>query len=211
MTYIPMTSFISSTEVLRKEHGEKRIREISASFPNLRSTVAADGLRKVIFNRIFVVINTYNPKLAPELKQVIANEIVDMSLRYDNLDTDLICATITHESALTWRPDIKSPAGAIGLMQLMPHTAWALSRKEDIRWTNAAEILNNPIYNIRLGCSYLSALVQSYHLDGGLAAYNGGSSRAEKWLASGRDDEVLFEETREYVPAVLRLYDAFKE
>jgi len=34
-----------------------------------------------------------------------------------------LCALITHESARTWDPEIISPAGAVGLMQILPSTA----------------------------------------------------------------------------------------
>ena len=71
-------------------------------------------------------------------------------------------------------------------------------------------MLFDPVRNIRMGCRYLSMLIEVYHIDGGLAAYNGGSDRAERWLASGRNDEVLFEETRGYIPAILKLYDTYK-
>jgi soluble lytic murein transglycosylase-like protein len=53
-------------------------------------------------------------------------------------------------------------------------------------------------------------LIENYHLDGGLAAYNGGEYRAAKWLKSGRKNSVLAMETRGYVPAILKLYDNFR-
>lgn len=169
-----------------------------------------DSTREASLEKIVAIINRYNKRLKKTEKYGIANEIYEMSVKYDNLDVDLICATITHESARTWRPTVVSPAGALGLMQIMPYTGAFLSKHEGIPWTTPEEVLFSPINNIRMGCRYLSMLIELYHVDGGLAAYNGGERRAAEWLASGRNDEVLFEETRGYVPAVLKLYDTYR-
>lgn len=134
-----------------------------------------------------------------------------MSVKYTNLDVDLICATITHESALTWNPEIKSHAGAIGLMQIMPATGMYLARFEEITWTSAEEILEDPIYNIRMGSRYLSTLISYYDLEGGLAAYNGGEKTASRWLANNKADGILYAETRDYIPAVKKLYKKFQD
>ncbi|MCR4440454.1 MAG: transglycosylase SLT domain-containing protein [candidate division KSB1 bacterium] len=160
--------------------------------------------------KIAAIVRRYNPKLSPERVRAIGREIYDMSIKYDNLDPDLICATITHESARTWDSTVVSAAGAMGLMQIMPATGAYLAALEGIQWTTAEEILFNPIYNIRLGCRYLSMLIDAYEVDGGLAAYNSGPKRAERWLASNRNNQVLYRETRGYIPAVLRLYDQFR-
>ncbi len=160
--------------------------------------------------KIAAIVRRYNPKLPAGRVQAISREIYDMSVKYENLDPDLICATITHESGRTWDSTVVSPAGAMGLMQIMPATGAYLAELEGIPWTTAEEILFNPIYNIRLGCRYLSMLIEAYEVDGGLAAYNSGPKRAELWLASNRNNQVLYRETRGYIPAVLRLYDQFK-
>ena len=133
-----------------------------------------------------------------------------MSVKYPNLDVNLICATITHESARTWDPKVVSKAGAMGLMQIMPATGKWLSKYEGISWTGAEEVLFDPIYNIRLGTRYLSALIETYDLEGGLAAYNGGDKRVKLWLANDKADGILWPETRAYIPFVLNLYDEFK-
>ncbi len=144
------------------------------------------------------------------MKYKIASEINDASMKYDNLDVDLICATITHETGFTWDPKIVSPAGAVGLMQVMPPTGKFLARVEGIPWTNASDVLLDPVLNIRLGSRYLSSLVEMYEIDGGLAAYNGGGKRAKMWLAQNRKKGVLYKETQNYVPAVLALYEKFR-
>jgi soluble lytic murein transglycosylase len=163
------------------------------------------GLRK-----INDIISRYNLAMDEKNKQAIAGEIFLMSRKYKNLNVEFICATITHESARTWNPKVTSRVGAMGLMQIMPTTGAFLAAKEGILWTTAEKILFDPIMNIRLGCRYLSDLVNMYEQDGALAAYNGGPKRAELWLASNKNKNILFAETRDYVPAVLKLYDEYR-
>jgi soluble lytic murein transglycosylase len=177
----------------------------------LRNVVRVDTARTAQIRRIEHIITVYNPALDLEVKEEIAQEIYDMSVKYPAVDVNLICATITHESAYSWDPTIKSNAGALGLMQIMPATGQYLAELEGIKWTSPEEILFDPVLNIRLGTRYLSMLVETYEVDGGLAAYNGGAYRAQLWLEAGRRDDILWRETRDYVPAVLALYDQFKQ
>lgn len=192
------------------EETAAKISDLERMLQNIRAAMNVDSVRQYQIQKIMYIIEQYNKDLPPSQKYEIANEIYRMSIKYPNLDVDLICATITHESALTWRPDIKSEAGAMGLMQIMPTTGVLLAQAEGIPWTSPENILYDPIYNIRLGCRYLSALIKSYNTDGGLAAYNGGEKRAALWIANDRNYTYLWEETRDYVPAVLKLYEKFK-
>ncbi len=188
----------------------KKTAELESQTRALKSFVKVDQLRTRNINRVLSVIDTFNPTMRDDLKHAIAREILDASLKYDNLDIDLICATITHESAFTWDPTVVSPAGALGLMQVMPTTGRFLAKVEGIKWTSPEEVLFDPVYNIRLGSRYLSSLIELYEIDGGLAAYNGGGKRAALWLAKNRAKGVLYEETQNYVPAVLSLYERFR-
>jgi soluble lytic murein transglycosylase-like protein len=160
--------------------------------------------------KIVNIIDQFNHQMEYELKLTIANEIYQMSKRYNNLDIELICATITHETALTWNPAIVSPANAIGLMQIIAPTGCLLAKEEGIEFDKIETILFDPILNINLGCRYLSKLVGVYSLDGGLAAYNGGMKRAETWLRNGRAKGILREETDKYVPSILKIYQEFR-
>jgi len=169
-----------------------------------------DDARTYNMNRVISVIDRYNRSMPVELKYKIASEISDASMRYNNLDVDLICATITHESAFTWNSKIVSPVGAMGLMQIMPATGKFLAGIEDVSWTSAQDVLFDPVLNIRLGTRYLSSLIETYEVDGGLAAYNGGGKRAKMWLTQNRKKGVLYKETQAYVPAVLTLYNEFR-
>jgi len=160
--------------------------------------------------KIVTIMNRFNKKMPAAMKQAIAGEILEMTFKYPNLDVDLICATITHESARSWNPKVVSKAGAMGLMQIMPRTGMWLARFEGVEWTSTEEVLFDPIHNIRLGTRYLSKLISTYDLEGGLAAYNGGWKRAKKWLANGKADGILWAETRAYIPHVLKLYDKYR-
>jgi len=184
---------------------------LERALQDIRAAMNVDSVRQYGIQKIMRIINTYNEEMPSEKKYEIANEIYEMSVKYTNLDLDLICATITHESALTWNPKIKSHAGAIGLMQIMPATGMYLARYEEITWTTAEEILEDPVYNIRMGSRYLSTLISYYDLEGGLAAYNGGEKTASIWLANKKADGILYAETRDYIPAVKKLYKKFQD
>lgn len=205
---ISMTSFVFRFRTL--DQSALKMADLERMLGHLKAATNVDSVRQQQLQKIMAIMERYNPDMPSEKKYEIADEICQMTIKYPNLNVDLICATITHESALTWRPEVKSQAGAMGLMQIMPTTGALLAADEGISWTTPEEVLYDPILNIRLGCRYLSTLITLYELDGGLAAYNGGEKRAAMWLASGRDNRILWEETRGYIPAVLKLYEQFR-
>src|SRR5690606_27096997 len=100
------------------------------------------------------------------------------------LDPALIAGVIFAESKFV---DQTSPAGALGLMQLMPETAQFIAdRSGGTAFT--LEDLSTPAINIAYGSWYLRYLLD--HFDGdemlALAAYNGGMGNVERWLAEAR-------------------------
>jgi len=189
----------------------EKMLQMERSLQDLRAAMSIDSVRQYHIQKIMSIIDQYNKELPPVTKYEIANEIYLASIKYTNLDIDLICATITHESAATWDPTIKSPVGAIGLMQIMPATGAYLAKYEGITWTNEEEVLTDPIYNIRMGTRYLSTLISYYGIDGGLAAYNGGERQASLWIKNNRASGILWVETENYVPAIMELWDKYKE
>lgn len=107
--------------------------------------------------------------------------------------------------------DVRSRAGAIGLMQLMPATGKEVAREIRLPYSGLAT-LTNPESNIRLGTSYLGQMAERYSGNQVLAtaAYNAGPHRVDKWLPeSGSLDarvwieNIPFNETRKYVKRVL--------
>lgn len=190
---------------------KQKMRELERSLQDLRAAMSVDSVRQFNIQKIMAIIETYNKEMSSVDKYDIANEIYSLSLKYTNLDVDLICATITHESAGTWDPKVVSHAGAIGLMQIMPATGMYLAEYEGISWTNEQEVLTNPIYNIRMGTRYLSTLISYYGIDGGLAAYNGGEKQASLWIKGNKANGILWAETQNYIPAVMKLWDKYRE
>ena len=209
-----LTTVSFSYKYFTVEEAKTKINHIEQTMTDLRVTMNLNSKRQYEIQRIIQIIDYYNNSMPADEKYKIANEIYRMSMKYTNLNIDLICATITHESALTWKKDVVSPVGALGLMQIMPQTGEELAREEEIKWTSPEQVLFDPILNIRLGCRYLSNLVHEYEIYGGLAAYNGGERRAALWIKNRNhktDWTILWEETRTYVPAILKLYAKFQQ
>jgi len=127
---------------------------------------------------------------------------------YKHLDPALIAGVIYAETKFDPR---NSAAGAIGLMQVMPQTAAFLAHRSGATTFTTAD-LDEPAVNIAYGSYYLRYLLDEYHgnVPVALAAYNGGESNVDQWLAEARADghpfevdDIPFPETRAYVTKVL--------
>jgi soluble lytic murein transglycosylase len=188
-----------------------KIGQLERALQELRAAMNVDSVRQYSIQKVLAIITRFNPTMDSGTKYEIANTIYEMSVKYPNLDIDIICATITHESGRTWDPEVVSQAGAMGLMQVMPNTGMYVAQYEGITWKSPEDVLFNPIYNIRIGCRYLSSLVNDYELDGGLAAYNGGAKRASLWIKNDRAAGILWAETSNYVPSVMKLIGQYRE
>ncbi|NNK77610.1 MAG: transglycosylase SLT domain-containing protein [Litoreibacter sp.] len=120
-------------------------------------------------------------------------------------------------------PVVISPAGARGLMQLMPRTAKAMAGEIGEKYSRS-RLLTDPRYNARLGSAYLAELSERY--DGNpvlmASAYNAGPSRANRWMedfgdprAPGIDvvdwiESIPFRETRNYVMRVTESFAPYR-
>jgi soluble lytic murein transglycosylase len=107
--------------------------------------------------------------------------------------------------------DVRSGAGAVGLMQLMPATGRDVAREIQLPYSGL-KTLTNPDSNIRLGTTYLGQMAERYSGNQVLAtaAYNAGPHRVDAWLPEkGTIDariwieNIPFNETRGYVRRVL--------
>jgi len=190
---------------------DTEIAELSREVQQLESAIRVDSVRNCRIQKVTSIMNQYNRNMSSMEQYDIADAIFQASMKYSNLDLELICATITQESGKTWNPRVVSPPGALGLMQVMPATGRYVAQYERIEWTSAEEVLFNPVYNIRIGCRHLSALMELFKdTEGALAAYNGGQHRASLWIREGKAGGILWEETQNYFPAVLKFAGEFR-
>jgi soluble lytic murein transglycosylase len=132
-----------------------------------------------------------------------------------HLDPALIAGVIYAETKFEPRD---SAAGAIGPMQVMPQTADFLARRSGATTFTTAD-LTTPRVNIAYGSYYLRYLLDEYHgnVTLALAAYNGGESNVNQWLASARAhgrsfgvSDIPFPETRAYVQRVLHARQEYR-
>ncbi|WP_240048345.1 lytic transglycosylase domain-containing protein [Crenalkalicoccus roseus] len=128
------------------------------------------------------------------------------------VDPALLFALARQES--NFDPKAVSPAGARGLMQIMPATASYVARDPSLAGEGMHR-LHDPAFSLELGQRYLLYLARHEAVEGNLirllAAYNAGPGNLSRWLPAvgHRDDPFLFieaipvDETRHFVRQVL--------
>ena len=135
----------------------------------------------------------------------------------NGLDPYLVASLIRQESE--FNPNAVSHANAVGLMQLLPKTGKGVARQVKLKRYSASQ-LYTPAVNLQLGTRYFRGMVDKFggSFEYALAAYNAGSDRVEEWLGQGkyRDpqefvESIPFTETREYVQAILRNANVYKQ
>jgi len=135
----------------------------------------------------------------------------------NDLDPYLVASLIRQESE--FNPNAVSRANAVGLMQLLPKTGKGVAKQVKLKRYNPSQ-LYTPAVNMQLGTRYFRGMVDKFggSFEYALAAYNAGSDRVEEWLGQGkyRDpqefvESIPFTETREYVQAILRNANVYKQ
>jgi hypothetical protein len=148
---------------------------------------------KLGFEAAFSVVQGFNRGLrqGQGVSRAEIDEYVRQAAERFKVPEELVHAIITNESH--YRPNAVSPAGAKGLMQLMPATAARFGVKN----------IFNPQQNIEGGTAYLRFLLDKFHGDARLvaAAYNSGERNVEKYGGI-----PPFKETQAYVPRVMKTY-----
>jgi soluble lytic murein transglycosylase len=119
----------------------------------------------------------------------------------------------------------QSPAGALGLMQVMPATGRAVAQRFGLNWSERL-LHHDPEYNAKIGVHYLGMLAERYggELAMMAAAYNAGPPRVSAWVALHGDPRRLdphgivdwielipFRETRNYVQRVIEGRNVYRE
>jgi soluble lytic murein transglycosylase len=130
-----------------------------------------------------------------------------------DVEPELALAIARRESE--FNPVVVSPAGARGLMQVMPGTADMMSQRLGLTYRLAA-LTSDPAYNAQLGTAYLQELRDEFG-DATIlvaAGYNAGPGRPRRWVQTLGDprleevdaidwiESVPFTETRNYIMRV---------
>ncbi len=132
----------------------------------------------------------------------LTNVIYDQSEKY-GYDPLLLLALIEVESS--FRREVVSNKGAMGLMQLKPSVGSDVASRRGIDWYNKS-MLYSPDYNIELGSLYLFELVLKFgDVKDAITAYNIGETRLRKM----QEDET--EAPQVYLGRVLKKYQELKD
>ena len=166
---------------------------------------------------LLVVVVTAAVLVLPAVRRLVRNltlplayaSMIREQAREKHLDPALIAAVIFAETKFVPRT---STTGALGLMQIEPATAEFLARRSGGTSFAIAD-LDSPDINIRYGSYYLRYLLDRYGGDEtlALAAYNGGETNVDAWLAEAHTAgvpftiaSIPFAQTRAYVTRVER-------
>ncbi len=146
---------------------------------------------------------------------------VEKNAKRFDVDVCLVFGVIKTESSFD--PNAVSPAGAIGLMQLMPDTfTWLQNYRTDFlpdKILDSSE-LYKPEVNVEYGTYLLRYLLDRYDGDRSLAiiAYNAGYGNVDNWLADGTITKgsvtsatIPFTETANYLDRVTTAADMYKQ
>ena len=133
----------------------------------------------------------------------------------------LVLAMVRQESAFD--SGAKNPAGARGLMQLLPATAKRTAQELKLGYSHP-RLNSDPEYDLLLGQTYMQSLLDEF--DGSyvlaLAAYNAGPTRAHRWVRDNgdpRDEQVdavdwieliPFAETRNFVQRAMENLQVYR-
>jgi soluble lytic murein transglycosylase len=157
--------------------------------------------------RIYSIVRSHRPDITEAEAWEISEVILEESSGY-GLDPMLVLAVIDVESKFQY--GAVSPAGARGIMQILPYVAKSLVQKIGLHQLSHSksfrpEFLDDPVLNIKLGVYYLHDLKKSFrNLTHTLTAYNMGPTETKNRLEN--DLEI----PEEYSTLVLAAYRQYK-
>ncbi len=195
---LPARSEALSVAILAAEAGRANsaIRALLAGFPEIGTFAIADLPADAA--RAYLPLHWTDHILA--------------AARETGVDPWLIAAVARQES--TFNAKALSPAGARGVLQLLPSTARLHARDLGL---GSRPDLEDPAVNIRLGAREIAWLIRRFgETEPALAAYNAGERRARRWWKKWPEPEVFTEsipipETYTYVRRVVFLSEAYRE
>jgi hypothetical protein len=179
----PKTKVLSSEEVLRRlsiSLAGPSAREASLARINIEQNRRSASITHFISE--IILKHQRNTSLSQAEK--IAAAIVSESTRL-GFDPLFVASLIKYES--TFNPQARSPAGALGLMQMLPSTSHFISKIAGNKIESGSN-LHDPVLNIRLGILYLAHLRSKFHghKEQMLIAYNWGPENLLRSLRAGK-------------------------
>jgi hypothetical protein len=144
--------------------GSSGLPEVGAG-PPVTSQAESDAATNAGFGleKVEAILRAVNPRLSENERFRIAAAVIENGEKY-GLPPELITAVMWEESDV--RPWVRSPKGAVGLMQVMPHMSAN---------TPIAGNLTTIEKNIELGCLILADNIRRLGFEDGISAYFWGS------------------------------------
>ncbi len=188
-----LTEWLHGTGALPPELRKQAV-ALAAKWNWYDVAVATATQQKVFNDYALLYPRPYDEEVHPAAKRArVPDEVVYGIIRQESL----------------FRPDARSSADALGLMQLQIGTARRTARQSKRRLPTSADLFD-PAVNVALGAAHLRELLDRF---GGqpavaLAAYNAGPNSAQRWLPPRATDadiwieNIPYNETREYVQRV---------
>ena len=140
-----------------------------------------DKLQTIASIREVLEVNFRNATL--DEKRDLAETIFKACTLFD-LDVELVLAVIQVESS--FNTNALSNKGAMGLMQVMPRTGWAMSEEMSLEGFEDHHLFDFR-RNVMLGSYYLKKLINRYdRLDYALTAYNAGPTNFDNAISQNR-------------------------
>jgi|GEM_PF-6526815 len=157
-----------------------------------------------------------NAETLKETLPLFSKDFLDNTLKSENkknLNSFLVMSLVRQESA--FNEHVVSPAGAIGLMQILPTTAKQIAKKTGKKNFS----LTKKEDNLFFGTNYLKSLLNQFHNNQvyALGAYNAGPYSMATWLKWGRKldleefvERIPYKETSLYVKLIMRNFIAYQ-
>ncbi len=132
--------------------------------------------------------------------------LVESVAKENHMSPALIYAIMRTESS--FRPAVRSHAGAVGLMQVLPSTGREIARKHKYK---KRVNLTDPEVSLELGSYYMREILRRYHGNQvlAIASYNAGPNAVRDWLPQKKSlpaiewiETVPYGETRDYIRSI---------